>query len=95
MYYHGTKKKFQKFQTPTGKSGWDVTKGEVVYLTTDLKVAKKYAGKTGVVAVVEAAKAREYKQIRKEQGLPDKLSKYVRNIFVCPVEAAEILEWIS
>lgn len=89
--YHGTKRKFSRFCTPTGATGWNVLRGEVIYLTTDKSVAKKYAGRNGFILTCNAPFAKEYKVIRKEQGLPHKSNKYLRNVFVSPPEHVTIV----
>jgi hypothetical protein len=92
--YHGTKKTFDKFETPTGREEVDVTKGGVVYLTSDIEVAKKYAGPNGYVCVAEVAEPISYKEQRRKQGLPKKKGKYTRDIYIALPIDVEIKEFL-
>jgi len=82
ILYHGTSKKFNKFETPTGVEKMDVMKGGVIYFTSDIETAKKYAGPDGYVCIAEIEKPIPYKEQREKQGLPLKQRKYIRNTYV-------------
>ena len=60
----------------------DVKEGGVVYLTSGINVAKKYAGPHGYVCIAEVEDPITYKTQREKQGLPKKHNKYVRNVYV-------------
>ena len=90
--YHGSTVKFDRFKTPTGLELMDITKGGVVYLTSDIEVARKYAGKGGYIAIVEGEVVSYKDQLRK-QGRR-KHNKYVRNVFVGLPSKLEIKKWI-
>ncbi len=95
VLYHGTTASpFERFQTPTGLESWDVTRGGVIYLTSDIAVARKYAGKSGHVAKVIAPHARDYKSQLASQGR-EKKKKYTRNVYVALASEIHILEWIE
>lgn len=93
VLYHGTKKKFDKFKTPTEVEKMDVMKGGVIYFTSDIQTAKKYAGPDGYVCIAEIDKPVVYKQQRKNQGLPPKQKKYTRNVYVALPIDVEIKEF--
>ncbi len=80
--YHGTKEIFDRFETPTGVEKMDVMEGGVVYFTSDIKTAKKYAGPNGYVCIAEIEAPIPYKEQREKQGLPLKQKKYTRNVYV-------------
>ena len=82
VLYHGTKDRFDKFRTPTGVEKMDVMEGGVIYFTSDIATAKKYAGPNGYVCIAEIEEPIPYKQQRKDQGLPPKQKKYIRNVYV-------------
>ena len=88
-YYHGSSARFAAFETPTGAEAWDVTKGGVVYLTTDRELAEGYA-QGGYVYTVSAPGARSYADQRRRQGLPAKKGKYVRGVYVALPSDCEI-----
>ena len=93
ILYHGTKKKFDKFNTPTGVEKMDVMEGGVVYFTSDIQTAKKYAGPNGYICIAEVKDPIPYKQQRKKQGLPPKQRKYTRNVYVALPIDVEIKEF--
>jgi hypothetical protein len=93
--YHGTKRTFEKFKTPTGLEKMDVIKGGVVYLTSDITVAKKYAGANGYVCIAEVEDPTPYKDQREIQGLPKKHKKYTRNVYVALPKDIKIIEFIK
>lgn len=80
--YHGTKKTFEKFKTPTGLEELDVTKGGVIYLTSNILKAKKYAGPNGYICIAEVTRPISYKEQRKKQGLPKKKGRYTTDIYI-------------
>lgn len=80
--YHGTKEKFDTFKTPTNLEKMDVTKGGVIYLSSDINVAKKYAGPHGYVCIAEVENPISYKDQREKQNLPKKHNKYLRKVYV-------------
>ena len=90
-YYHGSKKKFSNFRTPTGVEVMDVTKGGVVYLTSDINVARRYAGNGGYVATVTGDVV-SYRDQLAAQGRK-KHNKYVRNVFVGLPSQLSIVSW--
>ena len=94
-FYHGTDKVFEKFETPTNNEELDVTKGGVIYFTSDIEVAKKYAGPNGYVCRAEVRNPTPYKKQREVQGLPPKKGKYTRDIYVAIPTDVEIKEFIS
>jgi len=94
ILYHGTKKRFEDFKTPTGQEKMDVKEGGVVYLTSDLQTAKRYAGQRGYVCIAEVKEPISYKEQRKKQDLPPKQRKYVRNVYVALPLNVEIKEFI-
>ena len=93
VLYHGTKEKFNRFKTPTGVEKMDVMKGDVIYFTSDIAAAKKYAGPNGYVCVAEIEKPISYKQQRENQGLPPKQKKYTRSVYVALPINVEIKEF--
>ena len=82
VLYHGTKLKFDNFETSTGLEKMDVTKGGVVYFTSDIETAKRYAGPDGYVCIAEIEEPIDYAEQRRSQGLPKKQNKYTRNVYV-------------
>jgi hypothetical protein len=85
--YHGTKEIFDKFETPTGAEKMDVMEGGVVYFTSDIKTAKRYAGPNGYVCIAEVEDPVSYRQQREKQGLPPKQRRYTRNVYLAlPVD---------
>lgn len=91
-FYHGTKRRFHSFRTPTGYEGWDIVRGGVIYLTSDIEIARKYAGRDGYIAVVEG-EVRSYKEQLALQGRK-KARKYVRNVFVGLASQLKIVDWL-
>ncbi len=82
VLYHGTKNNFDTFKTPTRVEKMNVMEGGVIYFTSDIETAKKYAGPKGYVCIAEIEEPIPYKQQRKNQGLPPKQKKYTRNIYI-------------
>ena len=93
VLYHGTRKKFDKFKTPTGAEKMDVMKSGIIYLTSDIQTAKKYAGPNGYTCIAEIDEPIPYRQQRENQGLPPKQKKYTRNVYVALPIDVEIKEF--
>lgn len=80
--YHGTKSVFGEFKTPTLNEEMDVTRGGVIYLTSDIEEAKKYAGPKGYVRIARTTDMISYQEQRNIQGLPRKKGDRTRNVYV-------------
>ncbi len=91
MLYHGSPVYFNHFRTPTGCEVMDVTSGGVIYLTEDIKVARKYAGRRGYVYEVSAPSAIPYGLQREKQGLPPKNRRYIKGVWVALPSACDII----
>lgn len=90
ILFHGTQEEFAEFKTPTGAEKLDVMVGGVIYLTSDVEAAKKYAGPHDYVCIVEVAHPESYADQRVKQGLPEKQRKYVRNVYIALPSSVEI-----
>lgn len=64
--------------------------GGVVYLSSDRTAVTKYAENGGAVYEVLVADPKLYAEQREEQGLPQKATMYLRNVFVAVPEDVEI-----
>ena len=82
VLYHGTKEVFDKFETPTGIEAMDVKEGGVIYFTSDIETAKRYAGSNGYVCIAEIENSVSYQEQREMQGLPQKQKRFVRNVYI-------------
>jgi len=83
--YHGTPTPWNDApRTPTGRDGWSVVDGEVLYLTDALDEAQRYAGSTGVVYCVDAPHALPVAVVRQNQSLSKKRGRWVRGVYVTP-----------
>lgn len=95
--YHGTNRKFDEYRTPTCRDILDVTVGGVVYMTSDINVARKYAGQKGhvlsVSVVADGKNVVSYADQRKKQNLAKKARKYVRDVYVCTPSFLNSLQW--
>ncbi len=94
-FFHGSPAQLKPgdlLTTPNNVKCWDVTKGGVVYITSDVNVAKKY----GNVYVVEPlGEVREYAVQRKNQGLKEKKRCFTRNIYVALSGEVRVLGFLK
>lgn len=95
ILYHGTKRNIEEFRTPTGLEKMDVTQGGVIYFTSDIQTAKRYAGPNGYVCVAEVDEPVPYREQLTSQGLPPKQTRFTRNVFIALPTQARIKELIS
>lgn len=88
-FYHASPAKLKPgdvLVTPTGASGWNVTSGEVTYLTDSPEACKRY----GTVYKVSVPHAKPYALLRQEQGLRKKKGRYTRGVWCAPGGTATI-----
>jgi hypothetical protein len=93
VLYHGTKRVFDEFETPTGVEKIDVRGGGVIYFTSNIKEAMKYAGPNGYVCIAEIENPLSYKEQRERQGLPQKKGDLTRNVYIALPENINIKEF--
>lgn len=86
LFFHGTKKIFVDFKTPTGNEELDVMNGGAVYLTDNIYAAAKYAGPDGYVCVCTSSNIVPYADQRARQGLNQKKARYTKGVYVASPE---------
>lgn len=96
ILFHGSPAEdIEDLTTPTGKGDLDVTAGGAIYLSSDESAVTRYATESGAVYEVLVRNPVLYAEQRRQQGLPAKANRFLRNVFIASPDDVEIRQKIN